>query len=144
MIMENNYMKKWKVMTKIFVFLFSVVVTANLMAQTTETFDTEASTTANGWTGSGNTTSPNNYGWADTDVVLGTGTEGAIGGIIARRDAYSYFADTDIGTFDRTKTLGLSGSFRLEDDNFDGTFYFGYFDHNNLNGDLDFQELCPG
>ena len=136
--MENNYIKKLKVMTRILVFLFSVVVTANLMAQTTESFDTEASTTANGWTGSGNTTSPNNYGWADTDVVLGPGSEGAIGGIIARRDAYNYFADTDIGIFDRTKTLELSGNFRLENDNFDGTFYLGYFDHNNLSGDPHF------
>jgi len=130
--MKNIYIKNQNVMRKFFISLFFVVLTANLIAQHIETFDTEASTTANGWTGVGNRTSPNNYGWADTDIVLGTGTSGAVGGIIARSAAYSYFADTNIGIFDRTKTLHLSGSFRLENDNFDGSFFLGYFDHNNL------------
>jgi len=130
--MKNNHIKKQNVMRKFFISLFIFVVTANLIAQHIETFDTEVSTRENGWTGIGNRTSPNNYGWANTDIVLGTGTSGAVGGIIARSAAYSYFADTNIGTFDRTKTLHLSGSFRLENDNFDGSFFLGFFDHNNL------------
>jgi len=101
--------------------------------EVTETFDTEATTTANGWKGNGNKTSPNNYGWADTDEVLGTGTGGAAGGVFSRRIDFSYFADTKIGRFDRTDTLSLSGNFRLANDNFDGAFYLGYFDVANPN-----------
>jgi hypothetical protein len=130
--MKNNHIEKKNVMRKFFISLFLVLLTANLIAQHIETFDTEVSTRENGWTGIGNRTSPNNYGWADADIVLGTGTSGAVGGVIARAAAYSYFADTNIGIFDRTKTLHLSGSFRLENDNFDGSFFLGYFDHNNL------------
>jgi hypothetical protein len=49
--------------------------------EATETFDTAETAAANGWKGSGNETSPNDYGWADTDVVLGGGTGGCIGTI---------------------------------------------------------------
>jgi hypothetical protein len=52
--------------------------------EVTETFDTEETTTANGWKGNGNKTTPNNYGWANTDEVLGEGTGGAAGGVFAR------------------------------------------------------------
>jgi hypothetical protein len=69
--------------------------------EVTETFDTAATTAANGWTGSGNTANGNNFGWNSTDTVLGAGTGGAAGGIFARTVSFSHFADTTIGTFDR-------------------------------------------
>jgi uncharacterized repeat protein (TIGR02543 family) len=95
--------------------------------EVTETFDTAAMAAANGWTGSGNTAGGNNFGWNSTDVVLGAGTGGAAGGIFARTVSLSHFADTAIGTFDRTATLRLAGSLRLANNNFDGTFRLGYF-----------------
>jgi uncharacterized repeat protein (TIGR02543 family) len=96
--------------------------------EVTEPFNTSSSASTNGWIGSNNTISPDNYDWADTDVVLGTGTGGAAGGVFSRRAAYSYFADTTIAAIDRTSTIRLAGSFRLVNDNFDGSFYVGYFD----------------
>jgi hypothetical protein len=60
-------------------------------------------------------------------VVLGAGTGGAAGGIFARTSSFSHFADTTIGTFDRTDTLRLAGSIRLANVNFDGNFRLGYF-----------------
>jgi hypothetical protein len=100
----------------------------SLAGEVTETFDTAETTATNGWTGSGNETSPNNYGWANTNVVLGDGTGGAAGGVFGREEAYSYFADTNIGAFDRTDTLRFAGSFRMSNENYDGNFYLGYFD----------------
>jgi uncharacterized repeat protein (TIGR02543 family) len=102
--------------------------TTSTVAAVTEPFNSSSSTATNGWSGSGNTTSPNNFTWANTDVVLGTGTGGAVGGVFSRKTAYSYFADLNIGTFDRrTDTLNLSGSFRLVNNNFDGIVKLGYF-----------------
>lgn len=93
----------------------------------TETFDTAATTAANGWKGSGNAANGNRYGWNSTSAVLGTGTGGAAGGIFARTGSFSHFADTSIAPLNRTDTLRLAGSFRLANTNFDGAFYLGYF-----------------
>jgi uncharacterized repeat protein (TIGR02543 family) len=93
----------------------------------TETFDTATTTAANGWTGSGNTSNNNNFGWNSTDVVLGTGTGGAAGGIFARTGSFSHFADTSIAPLSRTDAIRLAGSFRLANTNYDGAFYLGYF-----------------
>jgi uncharacterized repeat protein (TIGR02543 family) len=102
--------------------------TTSTVAAVTEPFNSSSSTSTNGWSGSGNTTSPDNFAWANTDVVLGTGTGGAVGGVFSRKAAYCYFADLNIGTFDRrTDTLTLSGNFRLVNNNFDGTVKIGYF-----------------
>jgi uncharacterized repeat protein (TIGR02543 family) len=101
-------------------------VTAGVV-EFTETFDTATTAATNGWTGSGNTASNNNYGWANTDVVLGSGTGGAAGGIIARTISFNHFADTSIVTLNRTDSSRLAGSFRLTNSNFDGAFYLGYF-----------------
>jgi hypothetical protein len=89
----------------------------------TETFDTAASTAENGWSGSGNRSKLQSFGWSRT----GLGEGGAAGGIFARVTGFSHFADTTIGTFSRTDTLHMSGSFRLTDGRYDGNLYLGYF-----------------
>jgi hypothetical protein len=91
----------------------------------TETFDTAATTAANGWAGSGNTGNGNDFGWTGTGNVLGSG--GEVGGIFARSAAYRTFADTNIGTLGRTNTLRMLGSFKLNNADFDGGFRLGYF-----------------
>jgi len=107
--------------------------------EVTETFDTAASTAANGWTGHNNTVNGQNFGWNSTSAVLGSGTGGAAGGIFARQILYSYYADTTLGgthnTLNRTQTLKLSGYFNLRDSEpladgtrFNSNLYLGFFD----------------
>lgn len=95
-------------------------------AQNLETFDTEATTTANGWTGRGNTSGGNNFGWSDTGNVLGTA--GEAGGAFARSGTWRYFADTGIETRNRASSvLRMKGSFKLTNVNADGHIHIGYF-----------------
>jgi|GEM_PF-212254 len=92
----------------------------------TETFDNATTTSAHGWTGSGNTDGGNNFGWSNTGNVLGSA--GEAGGVFARSMSYRYFADTSIDTLQRAATvLPLSGSMKLTDEDFDGKFALGYF-----------------
>jgi uncharacterized repeat protein (TIGR02543 family) len=91
--------------------------------EATETFDSSASASSNGWVGSGNTSNGNSYGWSST----GLGSGGSAGGIFARTTSFAHFADTSIVTLSRTDTIRLAGSFRLANTNFDGAFYLGYF-----------------
>jgi hypothetical protein len=96
------------------------------LATATETFDTEATTTANGWTGSGNTADGNNFGWSDTGNVLGSA--GEAGGAFARSSTWRYFADTGIEARNRASSvLRMKGSFKLANVNFDGHIHIGYF-----------------
>jgi uncharacterized repeat protein (TIGR02543 family) len=107
--------------------LFARWTTASSETVVTETFDTFSTSSTNGWTGSGNTANNNNYGWNSTDVVLGSGTGGAAGGIFTRSISLSHFADTTIASLNRTNSMRLAGSFRLANTNYDGNFYLGYF-----------------
>jgi autotransporter-associated beta strand protein len=105
----------------------SLALAGGLQASTvTETFDSAASTAANGWTGSGNTANNNSYGWSDTQNVPGD-AQGEAGGVFARTSAFAYFADTNGGTLTRTDTLNMSGKFKLLNDNYDGSFRLGFF-----------------
>jgi len=114
----------------------TLALAGGLQASTvTETFDTAESTAANGWTGSGNTNGGlpvdgNNFGWFEVDNVLGT--PGEAGGIFARSATWRYFADTNGGTLSRTDTLVMSGSFYLENSDFDGNFRIGFFNTANV------------
>jgi len=73
----------------------------------------------------------NDFGWSASGNVLGTA--GEAGGIFARSQAYSTFADTTIGTLNRAgSTLRMTGSFRLANDAFDGHFYLGFFNPASL------------
>ncbi|MDO8971173.1 MAG: hypothetical protein Q7U74_10825, partial [Saprospiraceae bacterium] len=98
----------------------------------TENFNTDP--VGRGWTGSGNTTGGNNFGWSSTTAWAEAGNHGAyqqpkgeIGGVFARSSTYRWYADTNIGTRNRTQTLHLSGNFQMADVNFDGGFHIGYF-----------------
>ncbi len=90
-----------------------------------QTFDTLSSTTSAGWLGVGNTSNLNNFGWNASSIVTGSG--GCIGGTFARSTQPAYFADVTISELSRTSTLRMAGTFRLQNNNFDGLFFVGYF-----------------
>jgi len=95
----------------------------------TETF----ATSLGGWTGSGNTTDGNNFGWSsNTSHTQNSNAgymrdKGEIGGVFARSATYRWYADTTIGNKKRTDTLHLAGIMRVANENFEGTFRLGYF-----------------
>jgi hypothetical protein len=88
-----------------------------------ETFDTADSAAANGWTGSGNRSNGRDFGW----ISGGLDSGGAAGGIFIRATDISYYADTSVGTLSRTGRLRLAGTLQLNNHNYDGAFYIGYF-----------------
>lgn len=94
----------------------------------TETFDTLSSTTAAGWTGSGNRSNGYDFGWSNSSNV--TGSAGEIGGIFIRSTSFAYFADTTIRPLNRTESFIMQGSMRLVNVNYDGGINVGYFDSN--------------
>jgi hypothetical protein len=97
----------------------------------TETFDSAASTTANGWVGLNNAAAGNNFGFSNTGNV--SGTPGEVGGIFAGSSTFRYFADTTLnGSLSRTETLVLAGDLKLNDNKFVGTIVVGYFNTGHL------------
>jgi hypothetical protein len=98
-----------------------------------------------GWTGSGNTTSGNNYGYKPASSNAG-GATGEIGGIFARNVGESYFADTHLSaTFNLNSTLTASGKVTVfGQSNTDGQWFLGHISSNTLNGSglgIEFLEL---
>jgi hypothetical protein len=90
-----------------------------------------------GWTGNGNTTDGNSFGWSsntswcENHNVQYVKDKGEIGGVFARSTNYRWFADTSIDTKNRTQTLHLAGNLRMDNVNFEGTFRIGYFNTND-------------
>jgi len=117
-------------------------------ASFTEDFRTLTGVTNRGWTGSGNTSSGNNFGF-NTGTSLGSSTDpGKIGGIIARTSAVNYFADTLIGSVSAASNeLKLAGNFRMDFGTLDGEVRLGYFNPESGFGDflgLRFREPLAG
>jgi hypothetical protein len=77
------------------------------------------------WTGSGNTTSGNSYGWSNTSNAAG-GT-GEIGGTFARNAGESYYADTTVALQDFTDVITGSGKLTFFNQvNTDGAWFVGH------------------
>lgn len=110
---------------------YTTYSTPPVKPESTETFDSAASAAANGWASLGGTVDGNNFGWSDTSDVAGTA--GEAGGVFARTQNIHYYADTDIGgSFKRSDTFSFKGSGYLTNVNFDGNFFVGFFDQNDL------------
>jgi hypothetical protein len=104
----------------------------------TESFNSPASTTANGWAGLRNTINGNNFGYSATNHTTGNPADEA-GGTHAR-DSRAYYGDTTLDTLQASTTLTLNN--RLE---WRGEFvvtgwtspnnsvYIGYTNHNKAN-----------
>ena len=106
------------------------ITSAGQYSSVTEQFTSSSSAGTNGWVGVGNTSNGNNYGWNASSIV--TGNAGCAGGIFARTQQNAYYADSTINKLFRTNTFGMSGSFRLFNNNFDGVFHVGYFNPTKL------------
>ena len=66
------------------------------------------------------------FGFSNTSNA--GGSAGELGGTLARTDVARYVADGTLGgDLTTNEELTMSGQFMLEDINFDGTFFFGYF-----------------
>ncbi len=103
---------------------------SSLSSNVVEEFTTASSASANGWVTVGTTSNNNNYGWNSSSIVTGSG--GCAGGIFARTQQHAYYADVNIAKLFRNNTFKMAGSFRLVNNNFDGVFYVGYFNPENL------------
>jgi len=101
----------------------------------TEDFDQNSPDPGNrGWTGKGNTSLGNNFGWSQNTSWNTFGnrppskSRGEIGGIFARSSTYRWYADTSISKKNRTQNLHLSGRWYIHrPGNFKGIFRIGYF-----------------
>jgi uncharacterized repeat protein (TIGR02543 family) len=86
-----------------------------------------------GWLGRGNNGGGNDFGWSPTTVWCLYRNrsfmpyKGEVGGIFARSKEYRWYADTSIGTKDRTQNLHMAGHWASHNANFEGTFRIGYF-----------------
>ena len=92
-----------------------------------------------GWTPINSPTSGgNNFGWSSgTASVLGAGNEGEMGGIFARSLAIRYYAQTNLGgVLSRTNTFSFSGSLRLANEDFNGSFFIGFIDKNDTSNPI--------
>ncbi|MEO7298790.1 MAG: hypothetical protein ABI042_09470 [Verrucomicrobiota bacterium] len=77
-------------------------------AATVQTFDTDASTTAAGWFGTGNTTDGNNYGFANSDFTAQASPGGEAGGTMI------HFTNTSSYGVSLGASFSLSDSFRAD------------------------------
>lgn len=94
----------------------------------TQTFDTEATASAAGWTESGSRINNFDFGFSATNNAEGTAA-GEGGGRIARSEPLGYYGDLTVGgTSDLNVDLNASGRLKFQDSAYDGEFFFGYFD----------------
>ena len=94
----------------------------------TQTFNSEASAIAAGWTEFGSRDNPFDYGFSNTNNAEGA-SAGEAGGTFARgNDQPAYYADlTLLGSSDLGLDLNATGRIKWQDANFDGEMYFGWF-----------------
>jgi hypothetical protein len=102
-----------------FLLLFPFGIQSVLGQTVTRDFSTDP-----GWTGSGNTSQGNSYGYL-------SGSQ-AIGGYFSRASTNSYYASLAIGSYTSSSTLVLSGKFKLDNNNYDGAFGIGFFDKDDV------------
>jgi len=100
----------------------------------TETFDTQDSVTANGWVEFGSRENQFDFGFSATNNAEGaSGGEG--GGVLARSQPRGYFADVSDTMRDLSNDLAATGRIKWQDQNFDGEWYFGWFDTEEAEAD---------
>ncbi len=97
----------------------------------TQTFDSEASASAAGWTEVGSRADGHDFGFSDTNNAEGASGKGEGGGMVRRTgtDPHRYYADLTVGGIgDLTTDLHATGKVKLQNIDFDGEAYFGWFD----------------
>ena len=103
---------------------------ARAQVSETQTFDTEASATAAGWTEFGSRDAPFDYGFSNTNNAEGASGSGEAGGTIARGEGVNaYYADLTLGgSSDLSLDLHATGRLKFRQDDYDGETYLGWFD----------------
>lgn len=94
----------------------------------TQTFNDEAAAIAAGWTEFGSRINNFDFGFSSTNHAEGTAS-GEGGGRIARSEPLGYYGDLTIGDVnDLSIDLHATGRLKFQDSNYDGEFFFGFFD----------------
>ena len=101
-----------------------------LQANKTESFDTDVSTAAHGWTGYNNDIFPNVFGWSDTSYA--GGNAGEAGGVFNRTSGAGWYADIDLnGSQDLNNWISASGRLVMTNNNSaNNNWYLGHFNTN--------------
>ena len=108
--------------------LLTISGTARAQLLETQTFDSEASASAAGWTEFGSRINNFDFGYSSTNHAEGTAS-GEGGGRIARSEPLGYYADLTLGDVnDLSIDLHATGRLKFQDSNYDGEFFFGFFD----------------
>ncbi len=119
-------MRELRTASVVGLFLFALSFSDRTLAET-ETFDSAASVAANGWVEFGSRDNQFDFGFSPTNNAEGaSGGEG--GGLMARSGPRGYFADVSAITRDLSLPLNATGRFNWQDMNFDGAWFFGWFD----------------
>ncbi len=102
-----------------------MATTAGAVISVNENFDSAPSN----WTSVNATTGTNNFGFSNTNTVLGAGNAGEAGGTFGRIDGRSYYADTSAAiSFTHLDMFSASGSFRTSNlANANHDLFVGYF-----------------
>lgn len=109
-------------------------VCGNTIRAETETFDTQESVTANGWVEFQSRENQFDFGFSATNNAGGAGA-GEGGGLMARSGPRGYFADVSDTRRDLSNDLVASGRIKWQDQNFDGEWFFGWFDAEEAEND---------
>lgn len=105
--------------------LLSASVSHALLPSQSQSFNTDP-----GWAASGNTTSPQNYGFRNSNHITGA-TAGEAGGTIGTAATVSYYGDVSADTVFLTTNLIASGKLTVDAFNgFSGAWRFGWFNRN--------------
>lgn len=115
-------------LTLLVVGLFLIALSDVTQAET-QTFTSEASASADGWTEFGSRINNFDFGFSLTNNAEGVSGEGEGGGVVARSEPSAYYADVSInGPGDLSIDLNATGRLKFQDSAFDGEFFFGWFD----------------
>jgi len=111
------------------VFGLGTIAFATRAAAESQSFDSEASASAAGWTEFGSRINSFDFGFSATNNAEGASGAGEGGGLLARSQPIGYYGDRTIGgSSDLSIDLHATGRVKFQNINFDGEFYFGWFD----------------
>jgi hypothetical protein len=119
--------------------LFASVLVVPLVATAqlkTETFDTQASASIDGWTDYRDQINGENYGWSNSNHA--GGSPGEAGGLLVRTGGIrSWYADGAIGSLSLNDYFNVSGQITITRPSTDAPYIIGYFNTNDPAGNLD-------
>ncbi len=113
-----------------------LAASANMGWAKTQTFDSEASAAAGGWTGTDNRVPAygTDFGWSNSNLAAGASGAGEAGGYFPRHTLpVGSYADVSIGTATLNQPLSASGKIVFFTENLDGGVRLGWFNKDSTN-----------